>query len=188
MSTRPRSPSPSGGESSIRPKRAFELPSPIDSLEEFASDLKKTVKKENSVPKLTQWAEWLKSNLPQYIGEIDIVANWKTGSATVIFVLPIEIWLALPDNGACSFVSYHYMWDSADARRRHAAAVKPQEQQQQQPLQEEQAPLPRMRHGNVPRPSQPDRNNCYVDTRAVRERLRGLWAQGRNSGRKCLRL
>ncbi|KAK2591010.1 hypothetical protein QQS21_011303 [Conoideocrella luteorostrata] len=112
-----------------------------------------TVKKENSVPKLTQWAEWLKSNLPPYIGEIDIVAKWKTGSATVIFVLPIEIWLALPDNGAYSFVSYHYMWDSADARRRHAAALEPQEMRHASV--QEQGPLPRMRHGNIPPPGRP---------------------------------
>ncbi|KAK2590430.1 hypothetical protein QQS21_011891 [Conoideocrella luteorostrata] len=115
-----------------------------------------TVKKENSIPNLAQWAEWLKTNLPSYIGEIEIVAQWKTGSATVIIILPIEIWLALPDNRAYSFVGYHYMWNSAAARRRHMAALEPQRrQQQQQPLQEEQ--VPRMRHGNVPRPSQPDR-------------------------------
>ena len=34
--------------------------------------------KENTVPNTKQWATWLKTNLPNYIGEIDITAKWNT--------------------------------------------------------------------------------------------------------------
>lgn len=63
--------------------------------------------KENTVPNTKQWATWLKTNLPLYIGEIDITAAWKTGSAVVIVVLPIEIWLDLPPRSGYSFVDFH---------------------------------------------------------------------------------
>ncbi|KAF4505467.1 hypothetical protein G6O67_007413 [Ophiocordyceps sinensis] len=83
------------------------------------------VAKENTVPNATEWARWLKTNLPPYVGEMQITAKWKTGSALVVFVLPIEIWLGLPERDAYSFIEYHGGWDAATARREQAALLVP---------------------------------------------------------------
>lgn len=103
--------------------------------------------KENTVPNTKQWATWLKTNLPHYIGEIDITAKWKTGSAVVMMVLPIEIWLDLPPRSGYSFVDFHRAWDAQAARQNLENAVAPQQPQ----LQEQRAPV--MRSGNLQMPS-----------------------------------
>lgn len=77
------------------------------------------------MPNATEWARWLKTNLPPYVGEMQITAKWKTGSALVVFVLPIEIWLGLPERDAYSFIEYHGGWDAATARREQAALLVP---------------------------------------------------------------
>ena len=99
--------------------------------------------KENTVPNTKQWATWLKTNLPHYIGEIDITAKCKTGSAVVMMVLPIEIWLDLPPRSGYSFVDFHRAWD---ARQNLENAEAPQQPQ----LQEQRAPV--MRNGNMQMP------------------------------------
>ena len=84
------------------------------------------------MPKAEEWARWLRTNLPAYIGDISIEAAWKTGSALVFFVLPIEVWLSLPERDAYSFVDYHRSWDAAAARQRQLNLLAPPQQQQQQ--------------------------------------------------------
>lgn len=79
--------------------------------------------KENTVPNTKQWATWLKTNLPHYIGEIDIAAKWKTGSAVVMMVLPIEIWLDLPPRSGYSFVDFHRAWDACQNLENAVAAA-----------------------------------------------------------------
>ncbi|KAM4067212.1 hypothetical protein HRG_001196 [Hirsutella rhossiliensis] len=102
------------------------------------------VAKENTIPDAGQWALWLKTNLPSYVGDIALTAKWKTGSALVAVVLPIEIWLGLPEREAYSFMDHHHEWDTAATRQRHAAVLAPPAQQQLQ----EQGP-PGMRSANV---------------------------------------
>ena len=88
--------------------------------------------KENTVPNTKQWATWLKTNLPPYISEIDITAKWKTGSAVVIMVLPIEIWLDLPPRSGYSFMDFHREWDVQAARQNLENALAPQQPQLQE--------------------------------------------------------
>ena len=104
------------------------------------------ITKENTVPNIKQWATWLMTNLPPYIGEIDITAKWKTGSAVVIVVLPIEIWLDLPPHPGYSFVDFHREWDAQAARQKLEDALRPQQPQ----LQKQRAPV--MRSGNIQMP------------------------------------
>ncbi|KAM4054673.1 hypothetical protein HRG_005497 [Hirsutella rhossiliensis] len=84
-----------------------------------------TVEKEDTVPDKAAWATWLTTNLPPYVGQIDIQASWKTGSAFVIFVMPIEIWLGLPEREAYVFLEYHRGWDAAAAARAQRALCQP---------------------------------------------------------------
>lgn len=102
--------------------------------------------KENTVPNTKQWATWLKTNLPNYIGDIDITAKWNKGLAVVIIVLPIEIWLDLPPRSAYSFVDFHRAWDAQATRQNLENAGAPQQPQ----LQEQRAPV--MRSGNIQMP------------------------------------
>ncbi|PHH72062.1 hypothetical protein CDD80_4808 [Ophiocordyceps camponoti-rufipedis] len=81
------------------------------------------VAKSDTVPVARDWAEWLTTNLPPYVGHIDIRANWTTGSSTVLVVLPYEIWLALPDKRAYQFLCYDFEWDVEKTKRRHAAIL-----------------------------------------------------------------
>ena len=84
------------------------------------------------------------------MGEIEIRANWETASALVIVVLPIEIWLDLPEKGAYSFIAYDYKWNAAAARQRLESAAQssaPPPPQQRQPV---------MRSGNIQPPTSSD--------------------------------
>ena len=101
------------------------------------------VAKENSVPDVKQWANWLKTNLPPYVGEIDITAKWKTGSALVVVVMPIELWLDLPARPGYGFMEYHRAWDVQAARQRLETAAESRQQEQR---------LPTMRSGNIEPP------------------------------------
>ena len=44
------------------------------------------------------------------------MANWKTTSALIVVLLPIEIWLGLPENPAYTFLDFHRAWDAQAAR------------------------------------------------------------------------
>lgn len=83
------------------------------------------VTKENTIPNLKQWATWLMTNLATYIGEIDITAKWKTGSAVVITALPIEIWLDLPPHPGYRLVDFHREWDAQAACQKLEDALRP---------------------------------------------------------------
>lgn len=86
------------------------------------------------MPNAKQWAQWLRSNLPPYIGEIVIDARWETGSELVSVILPVEIWLALPERDAYFFVDYHRNFDAAAARKKMMALLAPQTQKLQEQI------------------------------------------------------
>lgn len=58
-------------------------------------------------------------HLPQSVGEIEITADWRTWSALLLPVLPIEIWLGLREDDAQSFVDFHRGWDTNAAPQKH---------------------------------------------------------------------
>ncbi len=60
----------------------------------------------NTLPSLKDWAEWLTTNMPTDINNVEIVANWNSASRTALVSVPIEIWDYLRDDPAYAFVSY----------------------------------------------------------------------------------
>lgn len=60
----------------------------------------------NDLPNINEWKNWLTSNMPTDINNIEIVAHWNSASRTVLVSLPIQVWDYLRENPAYSFVSF----------------------------------------------------------------------------------
>ncbi|PHH79923.1 hypothetical protein CDD80_3375 [Ophiocordyceps camponoti-rufipedis] len=95
----------------------------IEAIEHAHVTIKVQLAKSETLPSVREWTHWLKSNLPSYIGHIDIRATWSTGSSTVFVVLPIEVWLALRDREGLEFVCYDFNWNVRHCRRRQEAIL-----------------------------------------------------------------
>ncbi|KAL6719304.1 hypothetical protein ACLMJK_003543 [Lecanora helva] len=103
------------------------------------------VSKEETIPSSAQFSKWLMTNLPDYVGDIAISAKWKKGSVAVIVIVPVEIWLDLPDRPAYAFIDWRPDWDADSVRSTlttQAAPQVPEAQRQPSPRKENVPPRP----------------------------------------------
>src|SRR5256885_2570488 len=66
-----------------------------------------TVKLDDRIPpNLAEWRNWLRSQIPTNVAEIDVEGIFEASSKVVLLRLPVAIWDMLPDHDAYSFVGY----------------------------------------------------------------------------------
>ena len=60
----------------------------------------------STLPNVKEWKEWLSSNMPPGIRDIEIVAHWESSSRTSLVCVPVQVWDYLKDHPAYNFVSF----------------------------------------------------------------------------------
>jgi hypothetical protein len=70
-----------------------------------------TVQLDDRIPlNLAQWRNWLRTQIPTNVAEIEIEGVFEGNSKVVLLRLPVAIWDMLPDHDAYCFVDY--VWSS----------------------------------------------------------------------------
>lgn len=60
----------------------------------------------DALPSVDAWKNWLTSNMPNDIKDVEIVGHWRSSSRTVLVAVPIQIWHYIKDHPAYNFVSF----------------------------------------------------------------------------------
>ena len=80
------------------------------------------ISRPDTIPSAEQFSKWVSENIPAYVGDITIDAQWKSNSVTVVLLLPLEVWQNLPDRRAYKFIDFRFDWDG-EAHRRNMAVT-----------------------------------------------------------------
>ena len=78
----------------------------------------------NVLPDVNEWDQWLTSNMPSGIRDVEVVAHWDSFSRGVLVCLPVQMWDYLRDDAAYSFVSY--VWGEVSIGLPRSAPPAPQ--------------------------------------------------------------